>query len=144
MELDTEHTVTCQKMSSRTKNVVKTDKDKKLQGKLVFMKYMFLWFTGRQTDKDTHRIRLKNVGNSDIWNTEKMDINRGLVLHFFCFISPCQFTPLLNFRRLIFGLMPFVWFICNFYLRLSHLCPFFEDQNSDVKQWLCVQLLLVF
>jgi len=67
-----------------------------------------------------------------------MELNRGLILRYFPFNAPCQFTHLLNFRRLIFSLLPFSLFICFFYFLLSHLRPFFEDQNSGVKQELGV------
>jgi hypothetical protein len=34
--------------------------------------------------------------------------------------APCQFTPHLNLRSVIFGLTPFAWFICIY---LSPLFP---------------------
>ena len=43
----------------------------------------------------------------------------GLYLRPFRFNVPCQFTPLINFRSLIFGLNPFGW------LRSITLTPYF-------------------
>jgi hypothetical protein len=43
---------------------------------------MTLPFTGRQTRIRTE-FRLQNLGNSDIWNIKKMEINKNLVLRRF-------------------------------------------------------------
>jgi len=62
-----------------------------------------------------------------------------------CLKPPCQSTPLLNLRPLIFRLKLFGWFISThlnlfngniiFYLR-----PFFQEHNLDVKHGLGVTL----
>jgi len=127
----------CQKMLRRTQNTIRI-RQRKLKGRILFIKYVVLRFTGRQTEKETCGIQVekhRKFGHLKYWEDA---IKQMPCFTLFSFNAPWQFTPLLNFRSHIFGLLPFSWFICVFYLRLSHLRPFFEDQNSDVKQELGV------
>jgi len=63
-----------------------------------------------------------------------MELNRGLVLRYFALM------PLVNLRLFLildvsFSVYcPLPGLFAFFYLRLSHLHPFFEDQNSDVTR----------
>jgi hypothetical protein len=47
------------------------------------------------------------------------DLNtRSTCFTFCCFNAPCQLTPFLNLRSLVFGLPPFGWLLC---VTLTHL-----------------------
>jgi len=61
----------------------------------------------------------------------------------FCFSAPCQFTPILSLRPLIFGLKLCWWSVSsisvflweyNFYLRLFDLQPFISGLQLDRKK----------
>jgi hypothetical protein len=58
----------------------------------------------------------------------------------FCFKVLCQFTPLLNLRRLIFGLTLFGWFISVYlsifyYGNIFYLHPLFQEHSWGVKRF---------
>lgn len=104
-------------------------KNKKLKGRILFINYMVLRYTGHRTDQDTCRIQAvkhRKFGHLKYWEDGNKQRPCSTL---FCFNALCQFTPLLNFRLLIFGLLPFGCFICVFYLRFSHLRPFLWGSN---------------